>query len=135
MFGIVLASLIATYPIDVADCYDADTCTVTIHSTVAVQIIDTTVGVTVTIGPTKVRLCDIDAPERRGETLTIAKFSRSKLLEWIRAATRVELELPKGDVRDKYGRLLGWIIADGVNLNQRLVDEGLAQEYRIKCER
>ena len=82
-----------------------------------------------------VRFCNINASEMKGATLEAAKRSRDALLSWIRAAKSVTLRpvLKNGKAdREKYGRLLGWLIADGVNLNERLVAEGLAVPY-IEC--
>ncbi|HSC13512.1 MAG TPA: thermonuclease family protein [Gammaproteobacteria bacterium] len=115
----------------VTDCYDGDTCTL--------EIVEPTVSIFATFDLThrdSARLCDVNAPELRGETLTVAKFSRDRLLEWIRAAKdlrfRPALDKSGRARREKYGRLLGWLVADGVVLNDRLVSEGLAVRY-IEC--
>lgn len=39
---------------------------------------------------------------------------------------------PSQDRRDKYGRLLAYIILDGVNIDEQLVQEGFAREYTYK---
>lgn len=114
----------------VTDCYDGDTCNL--------EIVEPTVSIFAPFDLThrdSVRLCNVNAPEMRGETLTIAKFSRDRLMEWIRAAKVLTFRpAMKGGraTREKYGRLLGWVVADGVVLNDRLVAEGLAVKY-IEC--
>ena len=115
----------------VPDCYDGDTCTL--------EIVEPAVSIFASFDLThrdSARLCDVNAPELRGETLTVAKFSRDRLLEWIRAAKelrfRPALDKSGRARREKYGRLLGWIVADGVVLNDKLVAMGLAVRY-IEC--
>jgi len=39
---------------------------------------------------------------------------------------------PTQDRRDKYGRLLAYIVLDGVNIDEQLVQEGFAREYTYK---
>lgn len=132
------------YEVKVTRCYDGDTCTVDFH-------VAAPVGLGIEVGAVfskqGVRLCDIDAPELRGgteESKLLARMSRDTLLSWIEKANRVQLLVQQKkkcdwsrsnncDAKGKYGRWLGYIIADGVNLNQKLVESGLAVEYRIKC--
>ena len=73
----------------------------------------------------RVRLARIDAPEPREPGYDQAKDELRLLIEGERVLCKVQ-------GREKYGRLLGWIVADGVVLNDRLVSEGLAVRY-IEC--
>jgi len=125
-----------TYDVMVIDCYDGDTCTLDFH-------LSADVGLGIILGSIftrqPVRLCDIDTPEMRGgtdETKAAAVKARDTLLAWLKAAKQVKFMVPqntKGDMKGKYGRWLGYLLADGVNLNQKLVEEGLAEPYKEKC--
>jgi len=133
-----------TFGLEIRGCYDADTCRVDIIDSKAVG--PETVVITKTLNQ-MVRLCDINAPEMRGvngETKARAVAARDTLMRWLREAKKLELRLlsdskchPESDVcgqKDKYGRWLVWIVADGEVLNQKLVDAGLAVDYHIKCQ-
>lgn len=118
------------YAIRVLDCHDADTCNV--------DIVEPGVSVFAPFDLTHhdtVRFCNVNAPELKGATLEAAKKSRDAVLGWIRAAKVMMLRpaMKNGRaMREKYGRLLGWLIADGANLSERLIAEGLAVGY-IEC--
>ena len=46
-------------------------------------------------------------------------------------AKAVTLEAdPTGDTKDRYGRLLRYVLLDGENFNARLIREGYAHAYR-----
>jgi endonuclease YncB( thermonuclease family) len=75
----------------------------------------------------KLRLARIDAPEVRGEERAEGLKSRDWLREKINGK-KVLIKTIK-DKRGKYGRFLVEIYLDGVNLNDQLVEMGLA-EYR-----
>lgn len=118
-------------------CYDGDTCYFDFH-------IGAGVGLGVSLGAVLprqgVRLCDINTPEIRGgtlETKRLAKLSRDRMSEWLSKAKSIQVEIPQKnncdhtlhvncDKTEKYGRWLGYIWADGVNLNEKLLTEGLA---------
>jgi len=77
-----------------------------------------------------VRLAGINAPERKGATFDAGHNSMAQLkLKLVDKSLVVQTEL---DRSDKYGRTLGTIFADGVNVNQRMVNEGLAVPYGRK---
>jgi len=119
-------------------CYDGDTCYVDFH-------LGANVGLGISLGAVLpkqgVRLCDIDAPEIRGgtdATKAAAKRVRDVLSAWLRQAKSIEVEIPQKsncdsskfvncDRTEKYGRWLGYLWADGVNLNKRLLDKGLVK--------
>ena len=158
MISLLLAALLAQvdapvkddarrYGVSVVSCYDGDTCTIDFQFSTNIGLGMMT-GVVLT--GQKVRFCDIDAPEMKGAGLTPeersrAKLVRDRLLQWLKDAKRVWMEIPqkKGcdpmlytncDKRDKYGRWLVWVYADDSLLNERLVDEGLATVSRFQCD-
>jgi endonuclease YncB( thermonuclease family) len=71
----------------------------------------------------KIRLSDIDTPERRQPFGTRAKQALSELTfgKTITVSTTT---------RDRYGRVIGQITADGVDVNAELVRLGYAWVYR-----
>ena len=125
-------------------CYDGDTCYFDFH-------VGAGVGLGVSLGAVMpkngVRFCDIDTPEirpRRGtaeEKLAekrLAIVVRDILTGWLKNAREIHVDIPQKstcdpstavncDKKEKYGRWLGYVIADGVNLNEKLVEEGLAK--------
>lgn len=131
---IAALAMLALGPVDLialtADCFDGDTCRLTI-------VMPSPMHVDMLAHKQPVRLCDIDAPELRGETLEAGRKSRDMLMAWIKDAKNVVFRLATGPdnrgLKDKWGRWLGWIIADGVNLNTKLVDEGLAVTFLPVC--
>jgi endonuclease YncB( thermonuclease family) len=119
-------------------CYDGDTCYFDFH-------LGAGVGLGVSLGAVLpkqgVRLCDIDAPEIRGGTAAskaAARKARDALASWLKAAKDIQVEIPQKnncdytlhvncDKTEKYGRWLGYIWADGVNLNKKLLENGLVE--------
>tara|TARA_B100000900_G_scaffold415140_1_gene443961 strand:- start:493 stop:930 length:438 start_codon:yes stop_codon:yes gene_type:complete len=80
----------------------------------------------------RVRMAGIDTPESRTRDLTEKKFglaSKEYLVEKINNAediiVRTELDNEKG----KFGRILGTVYLDGVNVNQKMIDEHYAVGY------
>ena len=80
----------------------------------------------------RVRLDGIDAPETRtrdaAEKLR-GYAAKSWLEEKLVQAQVVSIKTIKSGSTGKYGRYLGILYADGINLNQRMVKEGLAKVY------
>ncbi|MCO5725532.1 thermonuclease family protein [Robiginitalea marina] len=71
----------------------------------------------------KVRLASIDCPERRQPYSAVAtKFTSDAIFS--RKVTVVV------DSKDRYGRSLGWVYYDGKNLNEELLNAGLAWHFR-----
>jgi micrococcal nuclease len=87
-----------------------------------------------------VRLYGIQAPEVRGPQKWFGGFkSRDILKEKIilKEIVMKTFRLKKKDTykihdkHGKYGRILGIIYCDGVNMNDWMVDNGYAKEYKI----
>lgn len=107
----------------VTDVYDGDTITV-----------DLDLGFHVWLRGEKIRLSDIDAPEVKGTTKAegeaAADFLRNLVLN-----KSVIIQTTKAsdgsDAKGKFGRYLGVIWLDGVNVNELLVSKGHAvrREY------
>jgi len=105
-----------TYKAVITSVYDGDTVTA-----------DVDLGFRVWIRGEKLRLHRIDAPEVRGVERPLGLISRDWLREKV-LGKDVIIKTQK-DKRGKYGRYLVDIILDGKNVNDWLVEEGLA-EYR-----
>jgi endonuclease YncB( thermonuclease family) len=71
---------------------------------------------------TKVRLANIDAPEKGQD---FGKRSRASLLEML-GKRQVQID---SQAVDQYGRIVGLISVDGRNVNQEQVRRGMAWEY------
>jgi len=103
--------------------YDGDTITV-----------DVDLGFHVWVRGEKIRLAHIDAPELRGEDKAKGKaagnFLRNLILN--KKVIIQTIKAPNGeDKKGKFGRYLGVIWLDGVNVNDLLVSKGYAvyREY------
>ncbi len=72
------------------------------------------------------RWAGIDSPERYTEA---GKVATAKVNEWLPVGSVCTITTVK-DSREKFGRYLATFIdANGVNCNQRLIDEGHAVSY------
>lgn len=102
-------------------CSDGDSCTVNIMTLVPLPaVFGHEVGV---------RLSGIDTPEMRGQCAkekALAIVARDYLSAQVRAAKKIEI---KEVFRDKYFRVEGILLADGVNMNQLMVQKGYAVLY------
>ena len=87
------------------------------------------VGFGIWIEDQKIRLYGIDTPEIRGEERPEGLVSAAWLREKIEGQV-VILKTYK-DRKGKYGRWLAEVFLDGVNLNQQLIEEGLAEPYMV----
>jgi endonuclease YncB( thermonuclease family) len=125
IFWVVLLSLI-TFPafaediigVEYVACYDGDTCTVNIAHLPEVF------GKKISI-----RLRGIDAPEINGKCASErqrARYARMYLNAAVSAAKVLGL---KDVTRDKYFRLDVTLIADGVNMNDMMIQRGYARPY------
>ena len=88
---------------------------------------DISLGFNITMHKQKARLLGINTPEVRGKEREAGLVSRDRLRELIDGKDIIIVT--HKDKGGKYGRLLATIFLDGVNINQQLVDEGLAEVY------
>jgi micrococcal nuclease len=77
----------------------------------------------------KIRLLNIDAPERYGHTRTAGDRSKLHLARLIKGGDVVVVTQNR---EDSFGRVLGEIYKDGVNLNNQMVRDGQAKAYSRK---
>ena len=104
------------YQAKVVSVYDGDTCRA-----------DIKLGFGVTLENKTIRLSGIDTAEiRGGDNKEDAFKARDRLRELI-LNKEVVLQTMK-DRTGKYGRIIGTIFVDGQNVNELLVEEGLAQK-------
>ena len=80
----------------------------------------------------RVRLAGIDTPESR----TTDKFEKKlgmESKEWLKNALShkktIVIRTEKPDSSEKYGRILGWLFVDDVNLNNAMIDQRYAWSY------
>lgn len=102
------------YPAQIYEVYDADTVTAMVYlgfDTYTMQ---------------KIRLFGINAPEMRGDEKEAGTISRDSLRNRI-LGKNVRIKTIQ-DKKGKYGRYLGVIFKDSLNINQWLVDKGLAKK-------
>ena len=104
------------YSAKVVKVYDGDTIT-----------IDIDLGFGIVMKNQKVRLYGINTPEIRGDEREQGLISRDYLRDKI-----LDKEIIIQTVKDKtgkYGRWLGIIYIDNININELLITEGYAEEY------
>ena len=80
----------------------------------------------------RVRLFGIDTPESRTRDLVEKKFglmSKEYLKEALKKAEKIVIKTHKGEETGKFGRILGEIFCDGVNVNQQMCEVGHAVAY------
>ena len=107
----------APLPVALSDCHDGDTCRFRLPARLTAETVEL------------VRIAGLDAPELPGrcpEERAAALAARDFLLARLRAAERVEL-LELG--RDRFGRLLARVLADGEDMASALIAAGLARPY------
>ena len=95
--------------------------------------VDIALGFDVMLKKQRIRLHGLNTPESRTRDLEEKKYglaAKARIKEILEGAETLSLK-PAIDkkVRGKYGRILGTIYADEVNINQQLLDEGHAIEY------
>ena len=101
------------YNAKIISVYDGDTVTAEIDLGFKIKITE------------KIRLIRINTPEVRGEEKELGLISRDRLRELI-LNKNVIIKTQK-DKKGKYGRYLGEIIINDMNVNDWLVTEGLAK--------
>ena len=96
-----------------------------------------TVDVTLDLGfdilyKSRVRLYGIDTPESRTRNLdekARGKLAKSFLEDAINNGKKVVIQTKLKASRGKFGRVLGDIVVDGININQSMVDNFHAAAY------
>jgi len=80
----------------------------------------------------RVRLYGIDTPESRTrdkDEKVRGKMAGSFLKRAVKNGTKVVIQTKLKDSRGKYGRVLGNVIVDGLNINETMVKNYLAVAY------
>ena len=73
----------------------------------------------------------IDTPESRTRDLTEKKFgllAKEYLTEKL-ATEDIIITTQVDNEKGKFGRILGWVWAEGTNVNQQMIDEHMAVAY------
>lgn len=105
------------YKATVTKVYDGDTITV-----------DFDLGFGIILKKQKIRLLGINTPEVRGSEKPQGIISRDALRQRILGKV-VTIKTSK-DKKGKYGRWLGEVFVEEENINQWLITEGYAKEYK-----
>tara|TARA_R110002153_G_scaffold250678_1_gene407489 strand:+ start:110 stop:532 length:423 start_codon:yes stop_codon:yes gene_type:complete len=80
----------------------------------------------------RVRLYGIDTPESRTrdkDEKVRGKLASAFLKEAVDNGSKVVIETKLKDSKGKFGRVLGNVMVDGVNINQKMIDNYLAVAY------
>ena len=80
----------------------------------------------------RVRLAGIDTPESRTSDPYEKKLgleSKEWLKKALKDADKIIIKTEKPDSSEKYGRILGWLFVNDVNLNLAMIDQGYAWSY------
>jgi micrococcal nuclease len=124
LFWFALAVLILT-----VGCSFFDSGQVNKGSVKVVEVVDgDTIKVQMNGKTETVRLLLVDTPESVHPTKPVQPFSKeaSQFTKELLNGADVELELGIGE-RDKYGRLLAYVYADGKSVQEALLEKGLAR--------
>lgn len=82
----------------------------------------------------RVRLAGIDTPESRTKDLAEKALGlevKKRLTEMLKEAKGVVIKTELANSTEKYGRILGWLYANGdeKSINEHLIEQGYAWEY------
>ena len=80
----------------------------------------------------RVRLYGIDTPESRTRNLEEKKLglaSKTRLSELVDNASSIWIKTYREKGKGKFGRCLGIVFADDINVNEQLISEGHARKY------
>lgn len=84
----------------------------------------------------RIRMLGVNAPETRTKDL-IEKEKGLAAKKYLKTTLKDVSNLVIATEKDntgKYGRILGTVFADSVNINELLIDEGHAERYLIQLE-
>ena len=94
--------------------------------------VDIDLGFEVWLRNQRIRLYGIDTPESRTSDKVEKVFgnlAKDKILSFCPVGAKIVLQTKADDSRGKYGRILGELIVDDVNVNQYMIDNSYAVEY------
>ena len=95
--------------------------------------VDLDLGFSVVLKKQRIRLYGINTPESRTRDLEEKKYglaAKARLRELLEAAESITVKTAiDKKARGKYGRILGTIYADDINVNELLLEEGHAIAY------
>lgn len=80
----------------------------------------------------RVRMAGIDTPESRTRDKVEKKFglaSKAYLKDKMNKAENIIVRTELDNEKGKFGRVLGTVYLDGVDINQQMIDEGYAVAY------
>jgi len=120
LFSVSGLALDFLYPAKVERIVDGDTI-----------VVDLCLGLNVILDDQYIRFYGIDAWETRGEERPKGLLAKEYVIRRLEEG-KVEIEIRPEWGREgkgKYGRWLGIIYMDGVNINAELVEKGHAREY------
>ena len=92
-----------------------------------------TIDITIDLGfsiykKERIRLAFLNSPETRTKNLE-EKALGFRTKEWLSEQLESNNLVVETIKEEKYGRMLGWIFADGVNINEKMIEEGYAWRY------
>ena len=95
--------------------------------------VDIDLGFSVVLKKQRIRLYGINTPESRTRDLEQKQYglaAKARLKELLEAADTIIVKTAiDKKARGKYGRILGTIYADDINVNEKLLEEGHAIAY------
>ena len=94
--------------------------------------VDIDLGFGIWMKDERVRIMGIDTPESRTrdkEEKVFGKLAGAYLTKHINEAKRITIKTEYEDAKGKFGRVLGQVWCDGVNINAKMVDEHYAVAY------
>lgn len=95
--------------------------------------VDLDLGFSVVLKKQRIRLYGINTPESRTRDLEEKRYglaAKARLRELLEVAETIVVKTAiDKKARGKYGRILGTIYADDINVNEKLLEEGHAIEY------
>ena len=80
----------------------------------------------------RIRLFGIDTPESRTRNLeekVRGKLSKKYLTDLLKSSKKLVVKTHKGSETGKFGRILGELFGNGVNLNLKMCNDGYAVQY------